>query len=132
MTKKSVATQQFISLLQKYKKGNSRWSSNLEASSIRAIIDSFSEKELKEIFSDPYWVRYPIYKYHNTSADRAYGGSIRGLVHSMIKYNLPQKDILYSHSNGVFARFVIDLATSDVKHRLLRRLTKSSDSRVRK
>ncbi len=132
MTKKSVATQKFISLLEKYKKGNSRWSSNLEASSIRDIIDSFSNKELKEIFSDPYWIRYPVYKYHNTSAERGYGGSIRNFVVSMIKYNLPQKDILYSHSNGIFARFAIDLATSDVKHRLLRRLTKSSDSRVRK
>ena len=132
MTKKSESTKKFLNAIRSNCNGNGRWRSSFSILKTKEFLESFTTKELKEIFSDNYWVRYPSRCYSRAESERIYGPIIENIVYYVIKFNLPQKEIIFSHSAGLILKYAISNAPVDVKHKLLKRAATSRDSRVRK
>lgn len=128
---KANPTAIFLERLQKYyeqKRGTLS-----AAKRINPLFDGLSNKDIKDIFSDPYWNRYPTWTYSsNTDKDKRHGFLIYQLVRDIIKYSTPQKELLLKYSTGIFLKIAISMVSPFERKALVNRAAKSKDARVRK
>tara|TARA_A100001011_G_C14317985_1_gene848902 strand:+ start:3192 stop:4022 length:831 start_codon:yes stop_codon:yes gene_type:complete len=102
-------------------------------------INSLSTRQLGKLFSDPYWIRYPTWRYSGSSGvtgktdayGKWYGTVISQLVRKMsIRQDVPF-EVMQKKSVGLWALYCIDWTSGKQRVSLMKRVYKNKDSRVR-
>lgn len=125
--------QKFYRTLYKTDVQDQRWQglvfTNLEPA--MKLWKSMSSRAKGKVVSDSRWNHYPMCSYTKSSKKR-FGRVVQMIVQGAIDQNdVDTLRVLANKSEGVFAIHMLDQATSKVRIKMAKRLSKSRDTRVR-
>ena len=125
--------QKFHQALYKTDVEDQRWQglvfTNLEPT--RKLWDSMSSRSKGKVVSDSRWNHYPMRSYTKSSKKR-FGNVVQMIVEKAIEQSdADTLRVLVNKSEGVFAIHMLDHATSKMRIKMSKRLSKSPDTRVR-
>jgi hypothetical protein len=99
---------------------------------IMNYVTSLSDKEIKKLVSDSFWLRYPSYVCFNSlDSRRGYGGVIFSIVETCCSHIPRLKNLLIKNADGIFAVASIDYLSGPDRVKICSRMFKSKDVRAR-
>ena len=116
-----------------------RWRIEFKEDAVMSHIYSLSTRQLGRIFSDPYWIRYPTWRYSGSSGvtgktdayGKWYGTVISELVRKIsFKQGVPF-EVMQKKSIGLWALYCMDYTSGRQRVSVMKRVYKSKDARVR-
>jgi len=137
---KTKETSRFLKIIQSsISPSKSRWQVEFSEDKITSHLDRLSVRQLGKLFSDPYWVNYPTWRYAGSSGitrsteptGRWYGTVISKVCKTISLADGIPFQVLQKKSVGVWALFCIEYTSGRDRISILKRAYKNKDPRVR-